>query len=266
MHLRKYAVTFKMGVQNSIEYRTNFLLSLLSTVFPIVIQVFLWHAIFRSTTSSDIFGYSEGQVIAYSFLAALFAKLAATGFEYEVAGDVKNGQLSKFVVQPVHYFGYRLCSFLGEKCMHLLVILLITLVILGWFREVVVWEASRLAACLIALPLAITMNFLIYFNLSMISFWIIEVWGIFLTFSLIAGIASGGVFPLDMFGPAAQTVLNMLPFKYIVFFPVNVLLGKIPQAGLLPGIGLQVMWIAILAAIAAVLWHSGMRKYESAGG
>jgi len=263
---RKYAKTLTMGLQSSLEYRVNFLLGLLSCLFPILIQIFLWNAIFRSTGEGGVFGYTEGEAIAYAVLAALFSRMVATGFEYEIAGDVKNGQLSKFVVQPIHYFAFRLCTFLGEKILHIAVIGCIIAVAVAILHNVIAWDAARFAAALLALVLAVAINFLIYYNLSMIAFWMVEVWGVFLTFSLLANVASGGIFPLDMFGSGAQAVLNVLPFKYIVFFPVHVLLGKLAPGELLPGLLVQLMWIAVLYSVSVALWRVGMRKYESAGG
>ena len=46
--------------------------------------------------------------------------------------DVKNGKFSKFLVQPLGYFPYRLCSFLGQKLPGLIMILgILVLVLLG---------------------------------------------------------------------------------------------------------------------------------------
>lgn len=263
---KKYAKTFAMGLQNAMQYRINFALSLLSCLFPIVIQIFLWNAVFNSHKGSDVYGYSEGQIIAYAIMAALFSKMVATGFEYEIATDVKNGQLSKFVVQPIRYAAFRLCTFLGEKMMHLAVIAVVAAIIVAVMRDVIPLRTDRILVCLAALVLSVFMNFFIYYCLSMISFWLLEVWGIFLTFSLLANIASGGVFPLDMFGDTAQVVLNWLPFKYIVYFPVSVLLGKIPFEQMVGGLGFQLLWIAVLTAVSMLLWRTGMKKYESAGG
>jgi ABC-2 type transport system permease protein len=263
---KKYTKTFAMGLQSSMEYRTNFVLGLMSGIFPIAIQIFLWKAIFHSSGGTSLFGYTEGQAVAYAILAALFSRLVAAGFEHEIASDVKNGQLSKFVVQPIRYFWFRLCTFLGEKSLHVVIIAALTAVITVFFRHVLAWDAGHLAVCLAALALALGINFLIYFNLSMLSFWMAEVWGVFLTFSLIASLASGGVFPLDMFGDTAQAVLNALPFRYIVFFPVSVLLGKLSAGQMLLGLLAQLSWIAVLTGVSAWLWSSGMKKYESVGG
>ncbi|WP_426446094.1 ABC transporter permease [Paenibacillus sp. S-38] len=262
----KYAKTFVMGLQNALEYRANFTLSLLSSIFPIAVQVFLWLAVFQSADRSSVFGYTRGELIAYSILAALFGKLAAAGFEHEIAGDIKDGRLSKFVVQPIHYFLFRLCSFLGEKAMHYLVIAVLTAGVVFALRGDIQPEPMRILVCLAALSLSVAINFLIFFSLSMTAFWIQEVWGIYLAFSLLANIAGGGLFPLDMFSDSVQAVLSLLPFKYIVYFPAQLLLGKVPPGDLFASISVQGLWILVLTLVSMGLWRTGLRKYESVGG
>ena len=41
--------------------------------------------------------------------------MVATGFEWEIADDIKNGGLNKYVIKPVGYLPYRIACFLGQK-------------------------------------------------------------------------------------------------------------------------------------------------------
>ena len=108
--LRKYTKAFELGFQTAHEYRGNFLLSLLSAAYPIVIQVFMWTAIYGSSGDAVIYGYNYRQMLTYTFLAGLVARIVRTGFEYDIMEDIKNGKFSLFLVQPLGYFPYRLCS------------------------------------------------------------------------------------------------------------------------------------------------------------
>ena len=57
-------------------------------------------------------------MIAYTFLAGLVARIVRTGFEYEIMDDIKNGKYSRFLVQPLGYFGYRLAAGVCEGSRH----------------------------------------------------------------------------------------------------------------------------------------------------
>ena len=73
-------------------------------------------------------------------------------------------------------------------------------------------------------------------------------------------------YPLTIFPRAIQFVFTaVLPFGFVSFYPVQVLLGK--QDGILPGV---MMWMApvvavLLVGVTALCWRTLSSKYESAG-
>lgn len=107
--MRKYGTCFCMGIQKTVEYRFDFLLGYISAVFPIIIQVSMWTAIYHSSKNEMLYGYSYQQMILYTFFVGVVGKFLSTGFEYEINEDIKNGGLNKYIVKPVNYCVYR-CS------------------------------------------------------------------------------------------------------------------------------------------------------------
>ena len=69
--LKKYTQSFLLGFETALEYRANFLLSLVSAAYPIFIQTFLWTAIYNASSEGDLYGYTFRQMIAYTFMAGL---------------------------------------------------------------------------------------------------------------------------------------------------------------------------------------------------
>lgn len=266
--LRKYSRTFEMGFQVAMEYRINFAISLISAAYPIFIQSFLWTALYRNTSESDLFGYTYRQIIAYTFLAGLVSRIVRTGFEYEIMDDVKTGKFSKFLVQPLGYFPYRLANFFGQKLISLAMILSILAVMLIGLN--VFWDVSlqfsRIMVFLLTLPLAMALNFLIFYCISSIAFWIVEIGFLFEGVRIVIVLLSGGIFPLEVFGDRFVQITSLLPFKYTVNYPINVLNGKIPTSDIVPGLLIQCIWIAACVGLANVLWRVGSKRYVAVGG
>ena len=266
--LRKYAKAFELGVQTALEYRLNFLISLISAVYPIVIQVFLWTAIYGGSSESALYGYTYQQMIAYTFLAGLAARLVHTGFEYDIMEEIKNGKYSTFLVQPMGYFPYRLSAYLGGKLPNLGMILLVMAAVLIGLNAVwgVTVTAINVAIFLATLLLAIMLNFLIFYCFSAIAFWIVEIGFLFEGIRIVTILFSGGIFPLEVFGPTVMQVLNLLPFRYTVSFPLRVLNGQLTGAEIAQGVVMQVVWIALTAGLARLIWSLGGRRYVAVGG
>ncbi len=265
---KKYYKAFEMGFQTALEYRANFLISLISAAYPIFIQTFLWTAIYQNSGEPVVYGYTYRQMIAYTFLAGLITRIVRTGFEYDIMDDVKNGKFSKFLVQPLGYFPYRLCSYYGQKLPNLtiiLAILVVVLILLNAFWGVAL-GLGQILAFLLTLALAVTLNFLIFYCVSSISFWIVEVGFLFEGIRIITVLLSGGIFPLEVFGERFVQVMNLLPFKYTVNYPINVLNGKITSTQMLEGVLIQCLWIMICVVVANLLWKVGSRRYVAVGG
>lgn len=265
---KTYAKCFKMGALSAMEYRVDFFIRLFSGVLPIVIQCYLWTAIFRNSSSATVFDYTYSQMIAYSILAILTSTVVAAGFEREISTDVKEGSLNKFVVQPISYFYFRVFKFLGDKSIRIAVLVVINAIVIAILHVTLdfqlMWQA--IIGYLMVIPLSLLLNFSIYYCISAISFWVIEAWGIFSTFTLLAGIASGSMFPIDIFNAPVQRVLEWLPFQYVIYFPVNILSGKVSGVDIMSGISIQLIWLVVFLYVSKLLWQAGMRRYEAVGG
>ena len=263
-----YWKSFKLGLQNSLEYRFDFLLGIVSTIVPTITQLFLWTAMFESSENGIVYGYTYSSMIMYTILAGVVSKLMAAGCEWDVAGDIRDGGLNKYIVKPMGYFRYRVCCFLGQKSVQFILFLMIFAVILIIARINSFFTVSpeRLIYFAVSAVLGIMINMFLGFMVSVIAFWITEAWSAFLILSLAINIASGGVFPLDIFGEKILAVLKVLPFQYTVYFPINILNGNIPIGEILPSLCIQAVWIIILCFLLQVLWKIGLKKYEAVGG
>lgn len=266
--LSKYLKAFELGFQTALEYRANFLLSLVSAIYPVVIQVFLWTAIYTNSTETVIYGYTYRQMLTYTFLAGLVARIVRTGFEYEIMEDIKNGKFSQFLVQPLGYFPYRLSAYLGQKLPNLGMILIILVAVLAGLSAfgIVSLGLANYLAFLAALALAVILNFLIFYCFSAMSFWLVEVGFLFEGIRIVTILLSGGIFPLEVFGARFVQAMDLLPFKYTISYPINVLSGKVGPAEFGLGLLIQCAWIAALWALARYLWGLGGRRYVAVGG
>jgi ABC-2 type transport system permease protein len=266
--LEKYVKAFELGFQTALEYRVNFMISLISAAYPIFIQYFLWTAIYLSSTTDIVYGFTYRQMMAYTFLAGLVSRIVRTGFEYEIMEDVKSGKYSKFLVQPMGYFPYRLASYFGQKLPNLVIILSILAVVLLGLN--VLWgvtlEFVRVLLFIAALGLAVALNFLIFYGISSISFWLVDIGFLFEGIRIVFILFSGGIFPLEVFGPTFVRFMDFLPFKSTISFPINVLNGKILMPQVFEGLLVQCLWIAACYIIANLLWRMGGKRYVAVGG
>ncbi len=264
----KYKRTFVLSVQRSMEYRASFFISILSAAFPIIMQYFLWTAIFNNSKASVIYGFTYEQMIMYTALSSIVSIIVRAGFEWEIANDIKNGGLNAFIVKPIGYFSYRASSFLGGKSVQLVIMLALISFLLSIVNMVsgAGIEPIRVLIFAVIIFFAVILNFLMFFCLSTAAFWATEVWGIYAGFEVLINLLSGGLFPIDVFGERAVYVLNYLPFAYTIYFPVRVLNGNLDISSTLEGVLIQLIWIGLLTLASKLLWSAGTKKYVAVGG
>ena len=79
--MSSYRCVFLMGVEQALEYRVSFFLSMLSAVFPIIIQTAMWNYLYAHSDAAGVFGYERGQILLYTLLATIVSQLVGAGFE-----------------------------------------------------------------------------------------------------------------------------------------------------------------------------------------
>ena len=265
--MKTYGYVFGMGLQKALAYRADFLLTLASCIFPILMQVCLWSALYAAG-AADTGGYTYEQMILYTLLAGITARIVATGFENDVAQDIKDGGLNKYLVKPVDYGGYYFAQFLGGKAGPIAFLLAVTTAVLAGAAAVLGTAFSPLRLGLYALSLAgaTFLNFVLFYAIALLGFWLTEIRQLFGTIAIVILVASGGVFPLDIFGPVGRWMAAALPFGYTTQFCVNIVTGRLAPGQIALGFAAQWLWAGAFTALCAVLWRQGAKRYTAVGG
>jgi ABC-2 type transport system permease protein len=268
MQATKYLKVFDIGLQNTFVYRWNFLLRALFGFVPLIGTVCIWRALFQSR-GSGIGGYEFGSMIYY-FLLTLLAEnlITPTEDEWQIAADIREGQINSFLTKPLNYLGYRFTLFLSYRALYTVVTILPVALVFVWFRHTITLPAHALTWPLAALSLAMAagVQFFIAYSLAMLAFWILEISTVVFILYSFEYFLSGQLFPLDIMPSWLQGVLHWLPFTYELYFPVAVFLEKVQGAALWSGLATQTAWLLLLFCIARFAWKRGVARYQAVGG
>jgi ABC-2 type transport system permease protein len=63
-----------------------------------------------------------------------------------------------------------------------------------------------------------------------------------------------------------RSVADVLPFRYTLGFPVEILIGVTSDADIARGLAIQLAYAVGAAVMALVLWRAGMRRFGAFGG
>lgn len=267
--LTKWKAGFSIGFLRALEHRFDLFTGLFGAVFPIVVQLFLWTAIYNSTgKSTEVYGYTFSQMIAYVIIAALVNKVVNTGVENVINEDIHTGGIAKYLIKPVNYIGFRFMQTTGQQIPSLISVLLLSLTtsVVLHFTIDFTTSPAKMLLFVIALLFGVILNFFIFLLISMSAFWITEAGSFFMTVQVVIMVASGGVCPITVLGDTFVSVMEYLPFIYTTYFPIQIITGPSALSDIAFGLLIQICWITVLSLFSAFVWRKGIRHYVAVGG
>src|SRR2546430_12547007 len=121
--MKKYWHVLNVGIQNNLTYRFNFLARTIFGLIPLIAMLYVWKTIYQGKKPGDTVGeYTLAQMISYYLLAAIVDALTAVNEDdWQIAADIKDGNISQFLLKPIDYLWYRLCLFLAGRVTYLAV-------------------------------------------------------------------------------------------------------------------------------------------------
>jgi len=266
--VKKYLQIFKLSFQQEFAYRLNFVMWRVRNILQIILLFFLWSSVFKDP-QTEVFGYNQEKILTYVFGILILRAIVFSARAVDVAGEISNGDITNFLLKPVNYFKYWATRDIASKILNLgFSVFEITILFLilkpNLFLQT---NLLTLFAVLISLTMAVILFFCLLFITNMSAFWMPENgWAAqFLFIAIITDFLSGGVFPLDILPLAFQKVLYSTPFPYLLFFPLQVYLGKIAGLEIIRGLATAFTWVFILFMTVKFIWAKGLRRYSAEG-
>jgi ABC-2 type transport system permease protein len=149
----------------------------------------------------------------------------------------------------------------------MLVMLLPTALVLAFvFHARAPLSGWALAAFVPALALAFAVRFVWEWTLALAVFWTTRISAVNRLYFVALTFLSGRVAPVGLLPHQLQLAGAVLPFYWMVEFPVDLAIGRVtPQAAAL-GMAAQLGWVALGGAVLAFLWPIGVRRFAAVGG
>ena len=271
--MKKYRHVLNIGIQNSLTYRFNFLARSLFGLIPLIAMLYVWRAIYKGNAAKSgntmVGAYTFAEMVSYYLLATVVDALTAVNEDdWQIAADIKDGNISQFLLKPIDYLWYRFCLFVSGRVCYLAVAGVPLAVFILCLHKYFVLPHDWMALALFLVSAAMTamLQFFMSYTMAMLAFWVLEVSTFIFILFAFEYLASGHLFPLDILPPFLERALYFTPFPYQLYFPVSIYLGKTTGVELARGLAIQFLWVCALYALARFAWKRGIKKYAAVGG
>jgi ABC-2 type transport system permease protein len=261
--LRAYPTLLRVGLSEVVAYRAEFLVWILTTNMPLVMLA-IWHAV---AAEGAVGRFDQKEFTAY-YLAVLAVRLlTSTWVVWQMSMEIRDGTLSAKLLRPVH-------PLLAYSAEHLAAVPLRALVISPVIAVLAYTAGDRLAVrdpLLLAVFLAALVGawLLIFFTmvlLGALAFYVESALGLFELWLGIHAIFSGYLIPLEALPHWMRGATRVLPFRYMLGFPVETLVGLESRAAALADLGVQWSYVAFFSVVGMLAWRAGVRRFAAYGG
>lgn len=245
-------------------YKSNFYLYTLNRIVEVVVYVFVWIAIYNQT--GNAVGLSIEQMVTYYILVTSLRPITLWGINEEMAYSIRNGQIHKELLNPISYFQYYFGMNLGELSFAV-VIGLATFICCSIFWTLFMPSSFiNFLAFIFVILLGIPITFFMQMIVGTVGFYSNSIWGMQILRKAIISILSGIIAPLTLFPKWFQTISSFLPFKELIYTPINIYLGQVSVNQILFIIVKQIIWGIILYIIAKLFFEHSVKKVTINGG
>ncbi|MBO0847590.1 MAG: ABC-2 family transporter protein [Nocardioides sp.] len=218
----------------------------------------------------DAGGYDAADAVTYVWIGQALLMTVALwggGTTDDLAERIRTGDVAIDLYRPVGLIGWYLAGDLGRAAYHFLARGLGPTVFgLLLFHIALPDGPVAAVAFLVSLLLAVVTSFAIRFLVACTAFWLLDQTGVRTLSGVLAIFLSGMMLPLVIFPEPLRTIALALPWASYLQTPADIWLGHRTGSGIVTGLAVQAVWIAMLFVVCQALLGAATRKVVVQGG
>ncbi len=257
-------------LKRQMVYKGAFYLFIFITLFESFISYFLWMAIYRSSESGVMGGFTKNEMIVYVFMVYIAKSLVAISISDAVSDDVVKGTVSMNLIKPIDYRMSLIFKAMGKQIYHFFVPGVFIWVGLEMYKYFALGMSFTSVPNMFLFLVSCGMSFLIYvlfdFCFGMMAFFTTYIFGMRLAKDALLSFLTGQLIPLSFFPEVFQKIFNFLPFSSMIYSPVMIYLGKYRGNDLLFVLLRQVFWVVGLYVVGSIIWNQVTKRLVVLGG
>jgi ABC-2 type transport system permease protein len=247
------------------QYRANLLMYLLYWLVSPIVYLAVWITVANSQGS--VKGLTATDFVTYYLTLLLVDTLVSDITIHLLAYKIQDGTLSGELLKPVHpVLTNTLVNNLAFKSLTVLALIPVWIVLFVLFRPD--YSSVTLLSLLLEIPallLAFGFSFLMGATITCLAFWTTRVYSISEFYYGMLILFGGQFVPLDLMPPVIQRIAQYLPFQLVRYFPIELVLNKLPPQTILMDFLLGIFWFVVALLLFNFVWRRGVKRFSAVG-
>lgn len=261
---RKIGRVFLIQWSETIQYRGDILLWTLAEAMTPLVSLAIWYKV----ASSSHTAFTPQDALTYYIIIMFIRSFSNAWNGYTLAEQIQKGEIVRYLVRPLSVLWVHVAENITIKIVRLALPLLILAGLLIFYSHLFspsIFVPGHIALFVISLILASILSFTTDIFFGLLAFWIEEAIQIRFIKDIFMEAASGVLIPFALMPAAARQILSLLPFRYIISAPAELLLGQAANADAGNLFAAQITWLAVTVVAVVYLWRRGLKVYAVPG-
>jgi ABC-2 type transport system permease protein len=204
--------------------------------------------------------------VAYYLVLIIVNQITYAQTNWTVGDLIRYGQMSRVLLRPIAPIFDALATEIAGKVVYLAFDVPVVIGLALVLHPTLELTLTNALAFIPALVLAWALRFFWGYWLALLAFWTARADALLALQDALMFLLAGQVAPVGLLPGLMQAAARVLPFRYMVAFPVEILSGQLAPADLLPGFVMQGGWLVVSLALYGLLWRNGLKRYTAVGG
>ncbi len=247
------------------QYRANLIMYLLYWLVSPIIYLAVWTSIANSKGSVN--GLTANDFVTYYMTLLIVDQVTSNIVIHTFAWKVQDGTLSGELVRPIHpMLTNALINNIAFKVLTIMGFIPIWIVLFFLYKPD--FSHVTLTGILLAIPamiLGFFVGYLLTASVTSLAFWTTRVYSIHEFYYALVLLFSGQFVPLTLMPKVIQDVAQYLPFQLLIYYPIQLILGKLSNAQIIQGFIMGFVWLAIGIIVFNWIWRNGVKRFSAVG-
>jgi ABC-2 type transport system permease protein len=246
-----------------LQYRSFFFLLAFGWMIPPLIYLFVWST---AAGGGQLGGLTRGGFVGYYLVLILVNQITYSQTNWTVGDVIRQGGLNTWLLRPMPPLYNALSAELAGKVVTMIFAVPVAALLAVLLRPELHPAPGGALLSLVAIGLAWALRFFWGLWIALLAFWTTRADALLAVQDALVFVLAGVVAPVGLLPAALQSAAHLLPFRYMVGFPVEILTGQLSAGEILAGFGIQVAWLTVALTLSARIWTAGLRRYAAIGG
>jgi ABC-2 type transport system permease protein len=263
MNLRGAWALVKGTWTSWLQHRSFFFLLAFGWMIPPLVYLFVWST---AAGQETVGGLSRDQFVVYYLVLIVVNQLTYSQTNWTVGDVIRYGGMNALLLRPLAPFFDAVATQVSGQVVYMTFLLPVVGILYLVLQPEVRIAAQDALVFVPALIGAALLRFFWGYWLALLAFWATRADALLALQDALVFLLAGQIAPTVLLPGALRAAANVLPFRYMLGFPVEVLTGQLSTAEVGRGFAFQAAWLVVALTLYCVLWRRGVRRYSAVGG